>query len=127
MRFTPRAPARLRGKSGGGGAYPSGGAALRREESSRTAAFANGEGAPVVVVECDEVLQLRRGKLVRELQEIARIGGSGRSSLGNGRRWRRLAGIRAREGLPVARGGGPGVGSGGERCGTREGGPERSG
>jgi hypothetical protein len=34
----------------------------RREESSGTAAFVSGEGAPVVVVECDEVLHLRRGK-----------------------------------------------------------------
>jgi hypothetical protein len=31
-------------------------AAGRREESFGTAAFAGGEGAPVVVVECDEVL-----------------------------------------------------------------------
>jgi hypothetical protein len=50
------------GKSAGGGAYPSGGAAGRREESSGMAAFTGGEGAPVVVVECDEVLQLGRGK-----------------------------------------------------------------
>jgi hypothetical protein len=72
------------GKSGGGGMYPSGGAAGRWEESSGTAAFAGGEGAPVVVVECDEVLQLRRGKGVRKLQEIVRIGDSGRSSPENG-------------------------------------------
>jgi hypothetical protein len=93
-------------------------AAGRREESSGTATFVDGEGAPVVVVECDEVLQLRRGKGVRKLQEIARIGGSGRSSSGNGRWWRRSAEIRAREGLLVAGGGGPGAGSGGERCGA---------
>jgi hypothetical protein len=86
-----------------------------------TAVFAVGEGAPVVVVECDEVLQLGRGKEVRKLQEIARIGGSGRSSPGNGGRWRRSVGIRAREGLPLAGGGGPGAGSGSERCGAREG------
>jgi hypothetical protein len=59
---------------------------------------------------------------VRELQEIARIGGSRRSSPGTGGRWRRSAGIRARDGLPVAGGDGPGVGSSGERCGAREGG-----
>jgi hypothetical protein len=81
------------GKSGRGGAYPSGGAAVRREESSGTAAFTGGEGAPVVVVECDEDLQLGRGKGVRKLQEIVRIGGSGRSSSGNGGRWRRSAEI----------------------------------
>jgi hypothetical protein len=81
----------------------------------------------VVVVECDEVLQLGRGKGVRKLQEIVRIRGSGRSSPGNGGRWRRSAGIRAREGLPV-------VGGGWSRCGERwgkvwhsRGGPERSG
>jgi hypothetical protein len=56
------------GKSVGGGAYPSGRAAGRREESSETTAFTGGEGAPVVVVECDEVLQLGRGKGVRILQ-----------------------------------------------------------
>jgi hypothetical protein len=109
------------GKSGGGGAYPSGGAARRREESSKTAAFAGGEGAPVDVVECDEVLQLERSKGVRKLQEITRIGGSGRSSPGNGGRWRRSAGIRAREGFRWPEAGGPGAGSGGEKCGAREG------
>jgi hypothetical protein len=83
--------------------------------------FADGEGAPVVVVECDEVLQLGRGKEVRKLQEIARIGGSGRNSPENGGRWRRSAGILAREGLPVAGGGGPGAGSSSERCGARQG------
>jgi hypothetical protein len=93
----------------------------RREESSGTAAFTGGEGAPVVVVECDEILQLGRGKGVMKLQEIVRIGGSGRSSPGNGGRWRRSARIRAREGIPVAGGGGPGAGSGGERCGARVG------
>jgi hypothetical protein len=107
------------------GAHRNGGSTARREESSGTAAFASGEGAPVVVVECDEVLQLRRGMGVRDLQEIARIGGSGRSSPGNGGRWWRSAGIRAREGLPVAGGGGPGAGSGGERCGAQEGGGQR--
>jgi hypothetical protein len=86
------------------------------------AAFASEEGASVVVVKCNEVLQLGRVKGVSKLQEIARIGGSGRSSPGNGGRWRRSAGIRAREGLPVARGGGSGARSGEERCGTREGG-----
>jgi hypothetical protein len=40
---------------------------VRREESSGMAAFTGGEGALVVMVECDEVLQLGRGKGVREL------------------------------------------------------------
>jgi hypothetical protein len=87
-------------------------AAGRREESSGTVAFTSGEEAPVVVVECDEVLHLGRGKGVRKLQEITRIGGSGRSSPGNDGRWQPSVGIRAREGLPVAGGGGPGTGSG---------------
>jgi hypothetical protein len=86
-------------------------AAGRREESYGTTAFTGGEGASVVVVECDEVLQLGRGKGVRKLQEIVRIGGSRRSSSGmadgGGARpkyeWRRSAGIRVREGLPVVR------------------------
>jgi hypothetical protein len=50
------------GKLSGGGTYPNGGAAGRWEESSVTVAFAGGEGAPVVLVKCDEVLQLERGK-----------------------------------------------------------------
>jgi hypothetical protein len=72
------------GKEERAGAHHNGGSSVRREESSGTAAFTGGEGAPVVVVECDEVLQLRRGKGVRKLQEIARIGGLGRSSPRNG-------------------------------------------
>jgi hypothetical protein len=63
---------------------------------------------------------------VRKLQEIVRIGGSGRSSQGNGGRWRRSAGIRAREGLPVAGGSGPGTGSVGKGV-ALERGAERSG
>jgi hypothetical protein len=63
----------------------------------------------------------REGQGVRKLQEIVRIGGSGRSSPGNGGRWLRSARIRAREGLPVDGGGGSGMGSGGEKCGAREG------
>jgi hypothetical protein len=91
---------------------------VRREESFGTVAFVGGEGAPVVVVECDEVLQLGRGKGVRKLQEIVRIGGSGRSSPGNGGWWWRSAGIRVREGFRWPEAGGPGVGSGGEKCGA---------
>jgi hypothetical protein len=118
------ATGKVSGKEERAGAHRNGGSTVRREESSGTTAFAGEEGALVVVVECDEVLQLGRGKGVRELQEIVRIGGSGRSSPGNGGKWRRSAGIRAREGLPVARGGGPRAGRGGERCGAREGGGE---
>jgi hypothetical protein len=60
------------------------------------------------------VLQHRRDKGVRKLQEIAGIGSSGRSSTGvadgGGARSKSTREI----GLPVARGGGPGAGSGGE-------------
>jgi hypothetical protein len=104
------ATGKVPGKEERAGAHRNGGSTARREESFGTVAFAREEGAPVVVVECDELLQLGRGKGVRKLQEIARIGGSGRSSPGNGGRWRRSTGIQAREGLPVARGGGPGAG-----------------
>jgi hypothetical protein len=62
----------------------------------------------------DEVLQLRRGEGVRDLQEISRIGSSGRSSPVGGGRRRCSAGIDEGKGLPVAGGGGPGVGHGGE-------------
>jgi hypothetical protein len=44
------------GKEERAGAHRNGGSTTRREESSGTAAFASGEGAPVVVVECNEVL-----------------------------------------------------------------------
>jgi hypothetical protein len=40
----------------------SGGAAGRQEESSGMAVFTSREGAPVVMVKCDEVLQLRRAR-----------------------------------------------------------------
>jgi hypothetical protein len=53
---------KVSGKEERAGAHWNGGSTAMREESSGTAAFAGGEGAPVVVVECDEVLQLGRGK-----------------------------------------------------------------
>jgi hypothetical protein len=43
------------------GAHLNSRSTVRREESSGTAVFSGGEGAPMVVVECDEVLQLGRG------------------------------------------------------------------
>jgi hypothetical protein len=76
----------------------------------------------MVVVKCDEVLELGRGKGVRKLQEIARIGGTGRSSPGNGGWWQRSAGIRVREGLPGAGGGGPGAGGVGKGVALERGG-----
>jgi hypothetical protein len=64
-RFTSRAPARLQGDAGQvgrGWRVPERWAAGRWEESSGTVVLAGGEGAPVVVVKCGEVLQLGRGK-----------------------------------------------------------------
>jgi hypothetical protein len=55
------------GKEERAGAHQNGGSTMRQEESSGTAAFTGGEGALVVVVGCDEVLQLGRGKGVRKL------------------------------------------------------------
>jgi hypothetical protein len=102
------------GKSGGGGAYRSGGTAGRQRKRFREAAFVGREGAPVVTGGGDEVLQLGRGEGVRDLQEIAGIGSSGRSSPGSGRwRWCSTE-IRVREGAPGVGDGGPGAGSGGE-------------
>jgi hypothetical protein len=60
------------GKSGRGGVYPSGGASGRREESSGMVAFAGGEGAPVVVVECDEVLLFYELNFDRNSLKISR-------------------------------------------------------
>jgi hypothetical protein len=85
------------GKSGGGGAYSSGGAVRRQRKSFGAATFVGGEGALVVTGGGDEVLQLGRGEGVRDLQEIAEIGSSGRSSPRSGRRRRWSAGIRTRE------------------------------
>jgi hypothetical protein len=66
----------------------------------------------------DEVMQLGRGKGVRDLQEISRIG----SSRGAHRGVADDGGARpesARErGLPVVGGGGPGAGSGGGSSGA---------
>jgi hypothetical protein len=62
------------GKEERAGAHRNGGLTARREESSGTAAFAGGEGAPVVVVECDEVLQLERGEGIARNCEDWRLG-----------------------------------------------------
>jgi hypothetical protein len=55
------------GKEERAGAHRNGGSTVRQEESFGMEAFSGGEGALVVVVECDEVMQLGRGKGVREL------------------------------------------------------------
>jgi hypothetical protein len=70
------------GQVGRGGVYLSSGTAGRRRRSFLAAAFIAGEGAPVVAGGGDDVLQLGRNEGVRDLQEIARIGSSGRSSPG---------------------------------------------
>jgi hypothetical protein len=85
------------------GAHRNGGSTVRRRKRRQAAAFVGGEGAPVG---CDSgcgVLQHRRGKGVRKLQEIAGIGSSGRSSQGSGGRWRCSAGIHKGEWVACGR------------------------
>jgi hypothetical protein len=90
-------------------AHQNGGSMVRRRKRHRAAAFIGGEGAPVGGDGGCGVLQHRRGKGMRKLQEIAGIDSSGRSSPGSGG-WRRCsAGIHAKERLPVAGGGGTGA------------------
>jgi hypothetical protein len=102
------------GQGGEGRAHRNGGSTVRQCKRRRAAKFVSGEGAPVVTGGGDEVLQLRRGEGVRDLQEISGIG-----CLGGAHRWvaddggARPESARER-GLPVAGGGGPGAGSGGE-------------
>jgi hypothetical protein len=84
------------GKEERTGAHRNGGSTVRRCKRRRAAAFIIGEGAPVVAGGGDEVLQLGRGKGVRDLHEILGIGSSGRSSPGGGG-WRRCS-ARIREG-----------------------------
>jgi hypothetical protein len=88
------------------GAHRNGGSTVRRRKWRRTAAFVGREGAPLGGDGGCGVLQHRRGKGVRKLQEID---STGRSSPGSGRRRRCSAGIRVKERLLVARGGGMGV------------------
>jgi hypothetical protein len=75
------------------GAHRNGGSTVRRRKRHRAAAFVGGEGAPVGGDGGCGVLQHRRGKGVRKLQENTGIGSSGRSSPGSGRRRRCSAGI----------------------------------
>jgi hypothetical protein len=115
------------GKGERAGAHRNGGSMVRQEESSGTAALAGGEGAPVVVVKCDEVLQLEKGKGVRKLQKNYEDWRLGKELTGE---WRMVAVL----GQNSSEGGA----SGGRRrwCGRGErwgevwrsiGGPERSG
>jgi hypothetical protein len=102
------------GKEEGAGAHRNDGSTVRRCKRRRATAFVGGEGATVVAGRGDEALQLGRCEGVRDLQEISEISSSGRNSPGSGGRRRCSTGIREGEGLPVAGGGGPGAGSGGE-------------
>jgi hypothetical protein len=96
------------------GAHRNGGPMVRRCKRRRAAAFVGGEGAPMVAGGGDEALQLGREEGVRDLQEISGIvarGGAHRGVADGG--GARPESARER-GLPVARGGGPGAGSGEE-------------
>jgi hypothetical protein len=109
------------------GAHQNGGSMVRRRKRHRAAAFVGGEGAPVGGDGGCGVLQHRRGKGVRKLQENAGIGSSGRSSPGSRGRRRCSTGIREGEG---AVGGWRWRFGCGERwggSGAREEGSERSG
>jgi hypothetical protein len=75
------------------GAHRNGGLTVRRRKWRRAAAFVSGEDAPVDGDGGCGVLQHRRGKGVRKLQEIAGVGSSGRSSPGSGGWWQCSAGI----------------------------------
>jgi hypothetical protein len=102
------------GKEERAGAHRNGGLMVRRCKQRRAAAFVDGEGAPVGGDGGCGVLQHRRGKGVRKMQEIAGIGSSGgahRGAADNG--GARPESVRE-SGLPMAGGGGPGAGSGGE-------------
>jgi hypothetical protein len=86
------------GKEERAGAHQNGGSTVRRCKRRRAVAFISGEGAPVGGDGGCGVLQHQRGKGVRKLQEIARIGSSGRSSPGSGGQRRCSAGICGGEG-----------------------------
>jgi hypothetical protein len=75
------------------GAHRNGESTVRRRKRRRAAAFVDGEGAPVGGDGGCGVLQHRRGKRVRKMQELAGIGSSGRSSPGSGGQRRCSAGI----------------------------------
>jgi hypothetical protein len=96
-------------------AHRNSGSMVRRCQQRRAAAFVDGEGSPVVADVPEEVLQLRRGKGVRKLQKKSRgLDARGRAHRGDadggGDRPKFVRERRA----PVARGGGPGAGSGGK-------------
>jgi hypothetical protein len=85
------------GRKESAGAHRNGGSMVRWRKRHRAAVFVGGEGAPVGGDGGCGVLQHRRGKGVRKLQEIAGIGSSGRSSPGSDGQRRCSAGIREGE------------------------------
>jgi hypothetical protein len=84
---------KVSGRKERAGAHRNGGSTVRQRKQRRTVAFVSGEGAPVGGDGGCGVLQHRRGKRVRKLQEITGIGSSGRSSPGSGEQRRCSAGI----------------------------------
>jgi hypothetical protein len=85
------------GKEERAGAHRNSGSTVRRRKRHRAAAFIGGEGALVGGDGGCGVLQHRRGKGVRKLQENEGIGSSGRSSPRSGGQRRCSAGIREGE------------------------------
>jgi hypothetical protein len=92
-----RVTGKVPGRKESAGAHRNGGSMVRRRKRHRAAVFVGGEGAPVGGDGGCGVLQHRRGKGVRKLQEIAGIGSSGRSSPGSDGQRRCSAGIREGE------------------------------
>jgi hypothetical protein len=91
------------GKEERAGAHRNDGSTVSLRKRRRAAAFVGREGAPVGGDGGCGVLQHRRGKGVRKLQEIAGIGSSRRSSPGSGGRRRFSAGIHEGEGAAGGR------------------------
>jgi hypothetical protein len=99
------------GKEERAGAHRNDGSMVRWCKWRQAAAFVGGEGAPVGGDGGCGVLQHRRGKGVRKLQGLVARGGAHRGVADGGSA--RLESTR-KIGQPVAGGGGPGAGSGGE-------------
>jgi hypothetical protein len=99
------------GKEERAGAHRNDGSMVRWCKRRQAAAFVGGEGAPVGGDGGCGVLQHRRGKGVRKLQGLVARGGAHRGVVDGGSA--RPESMR-KIGLPVAGGGGPGAGSGGE-------------
>jgi hypothetical protein len=101
------------GKEERAGAHRNGGSTVRWRKRHRAVAFVDGEGAPVGGDGGCGVLQHRRGKGVRKMQEIAEIDSSGGVHQGVADGGGARPEFTRESGLPVGGGSGLGAGSGG--------------